>query len=94
MLVNILIGIDPFSQPGVDKIYRFDTLGEMDQFLKMWIYNDLKKCNNFIQLNENQIQHKINNLLTQFNDTNELKYKSMNDTLCEYEYKWIRYILE
>ena len=93
MLINILIGIDPFGQPGVDKIYKFDTKSELVEFVRTWLYNDITKSSNFVSGKDYDINARIDNFIMAFNETNELKYKSMNDDLCEYEYKWLMYQL-
>ena len=93
MTINILIGIDPFGQPGVDKIYNFDTKQELIEFVRTWVYNDLTKCSNLISGKDYHINERTTNFINAFQDTNELKYKSMNDSLCEYEYKWLMYQL-
>ena len=93
MLVHILIGIDPFSQPGVHQIYKFDSRQELLQFLDSWLYNDLLKSSNLISGKSYDIQDRVDMLIKQLDDDNELKYKSMNDDLCEYEYKWLIYEL-
>ena len=90
-MINILIGIDPFAEPGVDKIYKFSSKDELVQFVRTWLYNDLVKCSNLISGKPYDIENRINLMIDQFKEDKTLKYNSMNDDLCEYEYKWIMY---
>ena len=97
MSVFILVGIDPFHQPGVDEIYRFDTKDKVYDFINNWLDTKLTEqlhyCTSLKGDKENHIQEYINYL----NDWNVVQFYgefTHPDNASEpYEYKWELYEL-
>ena len=42
MILNILIGIDPYLQPGVHAIYRFDDKQDEYHHIQEWLENEFR----------------------------------------------------
>ncbi len=95
MSVYILIGIDPYSQPGIDKIKRVDSIPDAIKFIEIWIERELNKQTKFLSGVRGDIKTHIKNYIIDFEKYNELyfygEYKKNTNTA--YEYKWNLYIL-
>lgn len=97
MSTFILIGIDPFHQPGVDEIYKFDIKDDALKFIKDWLNAKLdqqsKTLTGLKGCKKDYIQQYINYL----NEWNVIQFYgefTHPDNANEpYEYKWELYEL-
>jgi hypothetical protein len=95
MSVIILIGIDPFAQPDIDFIQRYDSIDSAYEYVKDWLDGQLEKQKKFIcGLKGNKEQH-IEKYITLLKNENYIhfygEYKTESDE--PYEYKWMVYNL-
>lgn len=89
MLVYILVGIDPYEQPGVHTIYKFKSYQDVCIFMKKWLEKEFDKNNykkqkyvkdNFIT---KYLEYFKSNNYIHF--TNNIIYQDHSNS---YDYKW------
>ena len=91
MSVIILIGIDPFAQPGIDYINKFNTLDDAYEYLTNWIDYKLEIQRGLIcGLKGDKTTH-INKYLDYLKKYNHIDYygEFTIESREPYEYKWI-----
>ncbi len=95
MTVYILIGIDPYAQPGVDAILRFDSLQNTETYLLDWVKKNLEKQLGFLSGLPGHIDNHVEKYLEYFKKNRELLFygEYRNSHEVPYEYKWSLYLL-
>ena len=89
MLVYILVGIDPYAQPGVNKIYRFDNRRALSLFLESWLRAHLEKQKDFVSGLRGDIESHIKNYINYAIKNNHLLFDGEFKTNPQqYEYMW------
>lgn len=95
MSTIILIGIDPFAQPGIDYINKFDTLDKAYSYVKLWLNEHLEKQKKFIcGLKGDKCEH-IKKYIEHLKSHYYIKFygEFTLESSEPYEYKWIIYEL-
>ena len=95
MSTFILIGIDPFAQPGLDYINKFNSLKDVYTYLENWIDYKLEDQKRLIcGLRGNKKTH-INKYLDYIKQYNYIHFygEFTIESREPYEYKWILSIL-
>ena len=93
MSTLILIGLDPFAQPGVDYIDKFSTLEEAYSYVELWLNEHLEKQKKFIcGLKGNKNDH-IKKYIEQLKIDYYIKFygEFTIESSEPYEYKWTIY---
>ena len=95
MISYVLVGIDPFAQPGVDFISKFNSLDERTKYIENWLKKMLNKQESFVSGLKGDINRHINKYMENLKNTNELifygEYKIESSE--PYTYKWLVYNL-
>jgi len=90
MSIYILIGIDPFAQPGIDFIFKFDTMDIIYEYIEDWLTKKLTTQRYFLSGLKGNIETHIKNYMEYLKENNELlfygEYKT--DNIEPYTYKW------
>jgi|TARA_B100000963_G_C22637031_1_gene678178 hypothetical protein len=95
MTTIVLIGIDPFAQPGVDFIDKFDSLDSCYVYVMEWINNELERQKNFVCGLKGDKNKHIENYMSFLKENNYLHFYGEFTTVSSepYEYKWLIYEL-
>lgn len=95
-LIFILVGIDPFLQPGVHSIHRFDIESDAYEYMGNWLHEKLTAQQNGFGGLRGNIQLHQQKYLNRFKlDKNIYYYGEFKNytTSIPYEYKWELYSL-
>ena len=86
----ILIGIDPYEQPSVDRIYKFKCYKDAYDFIEQWLKDQFDK-NNYKK--QNRVKDNfINSYLNYFKNNRYIHFNSYHiihqNHSQSYDYKW------
>ena len=89
----VLIGLNPFDQPGIDFIRKFSNLNDLYVFVKDWLDYELNKQTNFVSGLKGDKNKHIDKYMDDFINKKELKFYGEYNTNEPYLYKWLVYDL-
>tara|TARA_B100000925_G_scaffold200029_1_gene151587 strand:+ start:1303 stop:1590 length:288 start_codon:yes stop_codon:yes gene_type:complete len=95
MSTIILIGIDPFAQPGIDYINKFNTLDHAYLHVESWLNEELEKQKNFVCGLKGDKNIHIKKYINQLKNDYYIKFygEFTLESSEPYEYKWLIYEL-
>jgi len=95
MTTIILVGIDPFAQPGIDFIDKFSNLDSCYSYVKKWINDELERQKKFICGLKGSKDTHIENYMLFIKENKYLHFYGEFTTITNepYEYKWLIYEL-
>ena len=95
MTIIVLIGIDPFAQPGIDFISKFNNYDDCYKYLTYWLDEKLEHQKKLISgLRGNKDKH-VENYISFVKSEGYIKYygEFTTESSEPYEYKWLIYEL-
>ena len=95
MSTIILIGIDPFAQPGIDYINKFNTLDDAYLHVESWLNEELEKQKKFMCGLKGDKNIHIKKYINQLKNDYYIKFygEFTLESSEPYEYKWLIYEL-
>ena len=96
MSVYILIGIDPFAQPGINVIFKYNTLKATHDHVRTWLTNQLTIQTRLICGLKGDMDQHIRKYMTKLTECNYINFYGEypgNEIPDPYEYKWSIYNL-